>query len=59
VKLDDPRARRREATMQRILEAAWELAAEQGLAGISLRDLAAKVDLRQPSLYSYFEARAL
>jgi AcrR family transcriptional regulator len=53
----DPRARRRQATMQRILAAAWELADEQGLAGISLRDLAAKVDLRQPSLYSYFDSK--
>jgi AcrR family transcriptional regulator len=57
MQVDDPRARRREATMQRILEAAWELAEEQGLAGISLRDLAAKVDLRQPSLYSYFDSK--
>jgi AcrR family transcriptional regulator len=54
---DDPRARRRQATMQRILDAAWELAEEQGLAGISLRDLAARVDLRQPSLYSYFDSK--
>jgi AcrR family transcriptional regulator len=43
--------------MQRILDAAWELADEQGLAGISLRDLAARVDLRQPSLYSYFDSK--
>jgi AcrR family transcriptional regulator len=54
---DDPRARRRQATMDRILDAAWELAEEQGLAGISLRDLAARVDLRQPSLYSYFDSK--
>jgi AcrR family transcriptional regulator len=43
--------------MERILDAAWELADEQGLAGISLRDLAARVDLRQPSLYSYFDSK--
>jgi AcrR family transcriptional regulator len=43
--------------MDRILDAAWELAEEQGLAGISLRDLAARVDLRQPSLYSYFDSK--
>src|SRR5262245_36487180 len=54
---DDPRARRREATKQRILDAAWQLAAEEGLAGISLRDLADRVDLRQPSLYSYFDSK--
>ncbi len=53
----DRRAARHEATKQRILAAAWGLAREQGLAGISLRDLAARVDLRQPSLYSYFDSK--
>lgn len=53
----DRRAVRHQATKQRILEAAWALAEEQGLAGISLRDLAARVDLRQPSLYSYFDSK--
>jgi AcrR family transcriptional regulator len=53
----DRRAARHEATKRRILAAAWELAAEEGLAGISLRDLAARVDLRQPSLYSYFGSK--
>jgi AcrR family transcriptional regulator len=53
----DRRAVRHEATKQRILAAAWALAAEQGLAGVSLRDLAARVDLRQPSLYSYFDSK--
>jgi AcrR family transcriptional regulator len=53
----DRRRARHEATKARILDAAWELAREQGLAGISLRDLAARVDLRQPSLYSYFDSK--
>lgn len=53
----DRRRARHEATKERILAAAWALAAEQGLAGISLRDLAARVDLRQPSLYTYFESK--
>jgi AcrR family transcriptional regulator len=53
----DRRAARHEATKARILDAAWALAREHGLAGISLRDLAAAVDLRQPSLYSYFESK--
>jgi AcrR family transcriptional regulator len=53
----DRRRARHEATKERILAAAWALAAEQGLAGISLRDLAARVELRQPSLYSYFESK--
>lgn len=55
--ITDRRAIRHEATKQRILAAAWDLAREQGLAGISLRDLAARVDLRQPSLYSYFDSK--
>jgi AcrR family transcriptional regulator len=53
----DRRKARHEATKARILDAAWDLAREQGLAGISLRDLAARVDLRQPSLYSYFDSK--
>jgi AcrR family transcriptional regulator len=53
----DRRVARHEATKARILDAAWALAREHGLAGISLRDLAAAVDLRQPSLYSYFESK--
>jgi AcrR family transcriptional regulator len=53
----DRRRARHEATKARILAAAWDLAREQGLAGISLRDLAARVDLRQPSLYSYFDSK--
>jgi AcrR family transcriptional regulator len=53
----DRRLARHEATKARILDAAWALAREHGLAGISLRDLAAAVDLRQPSLYSYFASK--
>lgn len=53
----DRRAARHAATKLRILDAAWGLAREEGLAGISLRDLAARVDLRQPSLYSYFDSK--
>src|SRR6266508_6231177 len=51
------RAERREATRAEILEAAWELAREQGLAGLSLRDIAAKIGMRPPSLYWYFESK--
>jgi AcrR family transcriptional regulator len=53
----DLRHARHEATKARILDAAWGLAREHGLAGLSLRDLAAAVDLRQPSLYSYFASK--
>jgi AcrR family transcriptional regulator len=50
-------AERREATRAEILEAAWELAQEQGLAEFTLRDLAERVGMRAPSLYSHFESK--
>jgi len=53
----DRRAERHEATRAEILEAAWELAREQGLSGLSLRDLGRKVGMRAQSLYSYFDSK--
>ena len=40
-----------------ILNAAWGLAQEQGLAEFTLRDLAEKVGMRAPSLYTHFESK--
>jgi AcrR family transcriptional regulator len=53
----DRRARRRQAKRSKIVEEAWDLARRDGLAAISLRDLADRVDLRQPSLYAYFDSK--
>jgi AcrR family transcriptional regulator len=53
----DRRAERRESTTSEILAAAWELAATQGLAGLSLRELAHKIGMRPPSLYWYFDSK--
>jgi AcrR family transcriptional regulator len=53
----DRRGRRREAKRATILAEAWKLAHRDGLAAISLRDLADRVDLRQPSLYAYFDSK--
>ena len=53
----DPRGQRHLAKRSRIIDNAWSLARRDGLAGISLRDLADSVDLRQPSLYAYFESK--
>src|SRR5919112_6059494 len=50
-------AERREATRGEILQAAWELAQEQGLAEFTLRDLAERVGMRAPSLYTHFESK--
>jgi AcrR family transcriptional regulator len=54
----DRRTERREETRKEILAEAWALAREHGLAGISLRDLATRVGMRAPSLYSYFDSKA-
>jgi|tagenome__1003787_1003787.scaffolds.fasta_scaffold20135764_1 AcrR family transcriptional regulator len=51
------RDRRREATKAEILEAAWDLVREHGLAALALRDLAARVGMRAPSLYQYFDSK--
>ncbi len=53
----DRRARRHQARRGEILAAAWELAHRDGVAAVSLRELAALVDLRQPSLYAYFASK--
>ena len=55
--MTDRRARRHEATRQEILDAAWSLANEQGLAGWSLREVATAVGMRAPSLYVYFDSK--
>src|SRR5689334_13118648 len=48
-----PRALRRQETVRRILDAAWDLSRERGLTGWTLRDLGAEVGMRAPSLYEY------
>jgi AcrR family transcriptional regulator len=53
----DRRKARREATKAEIVDAAWELCATEGLAGLSLRELAARVGMQAPSLYSYFSSK--
>src|SRR4029450_840261 len=53
----DRAAERREATRMEILDAAWELAQEQGLAEFTLRDLAERGGMRAPSLYTHFASK--
>jgi AcrR family transcriptional regulator len=53
----DRRGRRREVKRAKMVAAAWDLARRDGLAGISLRDVADRVDLQQPSLYAYFDSK--
>ena len=40
-----------------ILAAAWELAEEKGLTEFTLRDLAERVGMQAPSLYTHFESK--
>jgi AcrR family transcriptional regulator len=52
-----PRARRRQATIDEIVAAAWDVVHEEGLAALSIRDLAARVGLSGSSLYQYFDSK--
>ena len=53
----DRRTARHHAKRATIVAEAWALARRDGLGAISLRDLAEQVDLRQPSLYAYFDSK--
>ena len=53
----DRKARRRQETADEIVAAAWEQVREHGLAGLSMRDLGARVGMRAQSLYSYFASK--
>jgi AcrR family transcriptional regulator len=54
----DVRTRRREQTRAEILDAAWRLSDRDGIAGLSLRELAREVGMQAPSLYTYFDSKA-
>jgi len=53
----DRRNERHEATRAEILEAAWTSVRRDGLAALSLRELARSVGMQPPSLYSYFDSK--
>lgn len=53
----DARMRHHEQTRAEIVAAAWKQAEAVGVAAISLRDLAADVGMRAPSLYTYFASK--
>ena len=52
-----PRARRRDANLARILDAAMELVAGGGLEALSMGRLAAAVDYTPGALYRYFPSK--
>jgi len=53
----DRAAERREATRREIIDVAWGLAQERGLTEFTLRDVAARVGMRAPSLYTHVESK--
>jgi AcrR family transcriptional regulator len=53
----DRRSERNAATRREILDAAWQLVREEGLAALAMRDLGARVGMRAQSLYGYFPSK--
>jgi len=53
----DRQAERRLATRLEILDAAWAVARDKGLSSLTLRDVAERVGMQAPSLYSHFASK--
>lgn len=53
----DRRGRRRQQTIDEILDVALELMAEEGVAALSLSAVARRVGMQPPSLYQYFPSK--
>jgi AcrR family transcriptional regulator len=57
VPLPDRRARRRQETIEEALDVAVAVMAEQGVAGLSVGEVARRMGIRPPSLYVYFASK--
>jgi AcrR family transcriptional regulator len=53
----DRKAERREATRREILDTAWEIARRDSLAAVTLREVAQRIGMRSPSLYTHFDSK--
>jgi AcrR family transcriptional regulator len=53
----DRRARRRQQTIDEVLDTAVEIMTEQGAGGLSLGEIARRMGIRPPSLYVYFPSK--
>lgn len=53
----DRRQRRRLATVEEVLDHAVRIMAEDGVAGLSLGEIARRMGIRPPSLYGYFPSK--
>src|SRR5258708_8364302 len=51
------RQRRREETIDQILDGAVQVMAEEGVAGLSLCEVARRMGIQPPSLYKYFPSK--
>ena len=49
-------ARRRDASAV-LVSTAWDIVREDGLGGLSLRDLARRAGITTPTVYAYFESK--
>ena len=52
----DRRARRRQETIEEILDIAEQVMAEEGVNGLSLSEVARRLGVKPPSLYKYFDS---
>ncbi|MDK3256846.1 TetR/AcrR family transcriptional regulator [Blastococcus capsensis] len=53
----DRRQRRRQETIEQVLDVALDVMAEQGTAGLTLGEVARRMGIRPPSLYGYFDGK--
>jgi AcrR family transcriptional regulator len=53
----DWRETRRQSARDAIVDAAWAAARENGLASLSIRDLAKRAGITTPTIYAYFESK--
>jgi AcrR family transcriptional regulator len=53
----DRRQRRRQETVEQVLDVAVDVMAEQGVTGLTLGEVARRMGIRPPSLYVYFDGK--
>lgn len=57
IEVVDWRDARRQAARATIMTSAWQLVREDGLAALSLRELARRAGITTPTVYAYFESK--
>src|SRR4051794_6276625 len=54
----DRRHQRRQETIEQVLDVAVQVMAEQGVAGLTLGEVARRMGIRPPSLYVYYDGKS-